>query len=200
MKSFNSKKIVGIVVVVLVAILIIVIGGLYYSRSLNSSTIKIGGLYPLTGGLASYGEPAQNTALIAVDDINANGGIGGKKLELISEDHKCDPKVMATAFDKLISVDSIHIFNSIACTGTVVAIAPNFEARDVVMIGTVTSGNKLTGISPNFFRNWASDGQEAKLLADQVIQKGYKNVAVIYEETDYAKWRTCTDTDGTIEI
>jgi branched-chain amino acid transport system substrate-binding protein len=51
----------------------------------------------------------------------------------------------------------------------------------------MTSASKLTAISPNFFRNWASDRQEGKILADQIIEKGYKNVAILYEETDYAK-------------
>lgn len=157
-----------------------------FSRS-SSSTIKIGGLYPLTGGLASYGEPAHNAALIAIDDINASGGIHGKKIELVSEDHKCDPKIAVPAFQKLVNVENIHVLTTVACSGTVSAMAPNLLTNDVILLGTVTSAEKLTAVSPNFYRNWASDGQEAKLLADRALAKGYKKIAVIYEETDYAK-------------
>ncbi len=179
------KKIIWTVVTIVIVIAIIVTA--LVSQKGNTATIKIAGLYPLTGGLASYGEPAQKAALIAVEDINATGGINGKKLELVSEDHKCDPKTMVSLFEKTVNVDGIHIMTSVACSGTVSAVAPNLEKNDTVLLGTVTSGSKLTAVSPNFYRNWASDGQEAKLLSNQVIAKGYKTVAVIYEETDYAK-------------
>ncbi len=178
-----KNKIIGVLVVV-----ILILVGVFATQSRKSSeAIKIGGLYPLTGGLASYGEPAFNVARIAVDEINADGGINGRKLELVAEDHQCDPKVAVSAFKKLVNSDQIHILTSVACTGTVMSIVPELETTDSVLLGTVTSGNKLTGVSPNFFRNWASDGLEAKLLAAEIIKKGYKNVAVIYEETDYAK-------------
>lgn len=115
------------------------------------------------------------------------GGINGRKLELVVEDHKCDPKVAVSAYNKLVQSDGVKTLTSVACTGTVLAIAPNLEKDSVVLLGTVTSGNKLTGVSPNFFRNWASDRQESRLLADQIISKGYTNIATLYEETDYAK-------------
>lgn len=179
----KNKYALGAILVIVIVVLVTI--GLRFSNQTN--TVKIGGLYPLTGGLASYGEPAHNTALIAVDDINAAGGINGKKLELVSEDHKCDPKTAASAYQKLVSTDGIRVLTAVACSGTVSAMAPNLAQNDVVLLGTVTSADKLTAISPNFFRNWASDGQEAKLLADRAVAQGYKKIAVIYEETDYAK-------------
>ena len=180
--TMKNKLIISLAVVVIVVVLILELS----SRG-TSSSVQIGGLYPLTGGLASYGEPAHNTALIAIDDINAAGGINGKKFELVSEDHKCDPKTAASAFQKLVSTNGIKVLTTVACSGTVSAMAPNLATNNVVLLGTVTSADKLTAISPNFFRNWASDGQEAKLLADRAIAQGYKSIAVIYEDTDYAK-------------
>ncbi len=168
-------------------VILVIVGGYLIGQQSSSDTIKIGALYPLTGGLASYGEPAQKVAQIAIDDINASGGINGKKLELVVSDHQCDPKVAVSNFQKLNGVDGIHVFTSVACTGTVVSIVPELQTKDAVLLGTVTSGNKLTGISSNFFRNWASDAQEAKLLSDYVRKSGFKNIAVIYEDTDYAK-------------
>lgn len=153
----------------------------------NTRPIKIGGLFPLTGGLASYGEPARNMAMLAVDEINRAGGINGTPLELVFEDHKCDPKQALSSFEKLNNLDQIKIFNAVACSGTVATIAPLLVQKDVLMVGTITTANKLSGISPNFFRNWASDQQEARLLADEILKKGYKNIIAIYEETDYAK-------------
>ncbi|MDB5259178.1 MAG: hypothetical protein JWO73_386, partial [Candidatus Taylorbacteria bacterium] len=149
--------------------------------------IRIGALLPLSGGLATYGEPAKNMAMIAQDEINADGGINGQSLEIAFEDHKCDPKTALSAFEKLLSQDNVRIFTSVACSGTVSSIAPTLQKKNAILLGTVTSADRLSGISPNFFRNWASDKQEAKLLADEIVRKGYKTVGVIYEETDYAK-------------
>ena len=178
-----NKKIYTVFIVVIVVILF----GYFINQESSTKVIKIGALYPLTGGLASYGEPAQKVAQIAIDDINASGGINGKKIELIVSDHQCDPKVAVSNFEKLSGIDGVHIFTSVACTGTVASIVPELQVRDAVLLGTVTSGNKLTGISSYFFRNWASDAQEAKLLSDYILKSGYKNIGVIYEDTDYAK-------------
>ena len=176
-----SKKIaIGVVIVAV----LITISLLTKNTSIN---VKITGLLPLTGGLASYGEPAQRVTDLAVEEINKSGGINGGKLEVVYEDHKCDPKLAVSAFEKAVTVDKTNIIFMVACSGTVSTIAPNLQTKDVIALGTVTSANKLTGISPNFFRNWASDGLESKLLAEYIKSKGYKNVGVIYEETDYAK-------------
>ena len=180
MKLFKS------LVFLLLFAVIIILAHIFAGKT-ESNTIKIGGLFPLTGGLASYGEPARNIAAIAIEDINSSGGVNGRDIELVSEDHQCDPKIALSAFEKLSGSDNIHIFTSVACTGTVSSIEPELSSKQAVLLGTVTSGNKLTGISPDFFRNWASDGQEAKMLAERAKQIGYKNIAVIYEETDYAK-------------
>ena len=181
MKS-NIIKVVSVLIIVTIVIIIVSAS----QNGLNNGVIRIGALMPLTGGLSSYGEPAQKAAELAVADINANGGINGNKLEIVYEDHKCDPKEMVSVFEKTLS-SGIHIMNSVACSGTVSSVAPSLVPKDVLLFGAVTSASKLTAISPNFFRNWASDRQEGKVLADQIIKKGYKSVAVLYEETDYAK-------------
>lgn len=177
-----KTKIISIVVVLAIIVVVIATMGTKTRQS-----VKIGGLYPLTGGLASYGEPAFNAAKLAVADINSSGGINGSKLELVAEDHACDPKIAVSAYNKLVKTEHIQVLTSVACTGTVLALTPNLEKDNVVLLGTVTSGNKLTNVSPNFFRNWASDRQESQLLAQEIIKNKYTSVATLNEETDYAK-------------
>lgn len=175
-------KIIGIVVLMVVLIII----GFVLNGQTNNGSIKIGMLAPLSGGLASYGEPAQKITDLVVEEINATGGINGKKLEVVYENHKCDPKEMVTVYEKA-RLEGVKVMMTVACSGTVSSIAPGLVEKGVVLLGTVTSASKLTGISPNFFRNWASDREEGKVLAGQIIKSGYQNVAIIYEETDYAK-------------
>lgn len=176
----NRSLLVG-----LAAVVVIVVGGVTLTRSSKPDTITIGALYPLTGGLASYGEPAQKTAQLVIEEINAAGGIDGAKLVLAAEDHKCDPKEAVAAFNKLHDIQGIRVFTAAACTGTVVSVAPLL--KDSVMLAPVISAPKATGLSPNFFRNYAKDSDEAKLFAAEIVKRGYKTVGVIHEETDYAK-------------
>lgn len=181
----NKKLIVGTII----AIIIVVVALIYYgdSYSTKSDVITIGALYPLTGGLASYGDQARRMAQIAVDEINKNGGIDGKRLEIDYQDHQCNPKIATSILKQLSAVKHINVYTSATCTGTVLSIAPILEETNSLLLGTVISGDKITGVSPNVFRNWTSDKKASKLFAEEIQNRGYKKIAVIYEETAYAK-------------
>ena len=161
-----------------------------HSQTLSSepaSTVVIGALFPLTGGLSQYGEAAEHAARIAVDEINADGGIRGSMLEVDIQDHQCNPKTAATIFEQLSSAKGITIFTSAACSGTVLAIAPLLESHHAMLLGTIVTTPKISGVSPFVFRNWASDGKQADLYAQEIKRRGYRTVGIIYEQTDYAQ-------------
>ncbi|MSR85644.1 ABC transporter substrate-binding protein [Candidatus Uhrbacteria bacterium] len=172
-----------------IAVLVVIVGGFLFIRSQQSQNqpIKIGALFPLTGGLASYGEPAQKMAVIAADKINQAGGINGRKLELDVQDHACDPKIALSTFQQLSTVKGIRIFTSVACSGTILSIAPVLEQNHAMLLGTIVTAAKISGVSPYVFRNWAQDSDEAKLMSEEMLKEGSKKVGVLYEETDYAK-------------
>jgi len=174
------------IIISILVILVIIIGYFTFSHSSQNASIKIGAIYPLTGGLASYGEPSQKAAQLAVDEINASGGINGQKLEIDFQDHKCDPKTAVASLQQLLA-QGVKIFTSAACTGTVLSMEPVLQSNGAVLLGTTISGAKITGSSPNVFRNWGSDNDESKLFANLIKNQGYTKVAAIYEETDYAK-------------
>lgn len=170
-----------------IVVIIILILVSYINNPTKTTTVKIGALYPLTGGLVTYGEPAQKTAQLVVTEINNTGGINGKKFEIEFQDHRCDPKTAVAAFQQLNSANGIKIFTSAACTGTMVSLAPMIKDGNALFVSDVLSGAKITGLSPYIFRNWGSDINESRLFADKIKEAGYKKVAAIYEETDYAK-------------
>ena len=71
------------------------------SAETSGGTFKIGGIGPLTGGAAVYGNAAMNGSQIAVDEINAAGGINGSKIELFFEDDQADPELSVNAYNAL---------------------------------------------------------------------------------------------------
>jgi len=178
----KTQKILSVVV----GLIIVAIISITFSRH-TTGEIKISALYPLTGGLAQYGELSQKVTDIAVEEINNAGGINGQKVTVVYGDHKCDPKEMTTLMEKATNIDKTNLVMSSACTGTVTAVAPNLQSKNVLLLSTILSGRSATGVSKNFFRNYASDANESKLLATEIIKAGYKKVAIINEETDYAK-------------
>ncbi len=169
----------------IIIVIILVILGVSKTDKSTKEPIKIVALYPLTGGLASWGESAQNGTQIAVDEINKNGGINGSLLEVIYEDHKCDPKTALSGFQKNITQSKIFISSS--CSGTVLSMDPNMESNNALLLATVVASVKISGVSPFVFRNWAVEDRQASLLGQKIKDFGFKRVGVIYEETDYAK-------------
>ncbi|MBI2572266.1 ABC transporter substrate-binding protein [Candidatus Woesearchaeota archaeon] len=159
-------------------------GGVVVSHP--NEPITIGALFPLTGGLAQYGEVSEKTARLIVDQINSQGGIDGQQLHLDVQDHQCDPKLAVSEFQQATQAKGIKIFTASACSGTALSIAPLLEQNDAVLLGTLLSTPKISGSSPRLFRNWAYDSKEAELFAQHIKESNYKNVGIIYEQTDYA--------------
>src|SRR5574341_2690204 len=120
----------------------------------STEPVTIGALFPLTGGLAQYGEAAQTAAALAVEEINAQGGVNGRLLVIDYQDHQCNAKTAVSIFEQLYAAKKIRIFTSAACSGTVLSIAPLLESKEALLFGTLVSTPKITGISPWVFRNW----------------------------------------------
>jgi branched-chain amino acid transport system substrate-binding protein len=171
------KKILTVIIVIIV----LIIASITILNKTTETTIEIGGLFPLTGGLAVYGEAAQKSAELAIKELNANG----ERFSINYQDHQCNPTTALAIFKQLSELDKIDYFTTTACSGTVLSIAPNLN--DEILIGNIVTTPKITNVSENVFRNWASDAKEAELFADFIKEKGYQKVGIVYEQTDYAE-------------
>ena len=134
----KTKK---ILIIAAVLVLGVIVGVNSYKSS--SNTIEIGALFPMTGGLASYGEPAQKVAQLAVDEINAKGGINGKKLEINFQDHKCDAKSAVSAYQNLHNTGT-NLFLAVGCSGTVLSVAP--QLKDSVLLLSAATSPKISKV------------------------------------------------------
>jgi len=173
-----------------VVVLVVLVGGWMLLKEKPAPVdgpMKVGVILPLTGDAASYGEPFRNLVEIAVEEINANGGVNGNPMELIIEDGKCDGAAAANAAQKLINVDKVEIIIGGFCSSESLSVVPIAESAKVAMISPGSSSPKLTGISNYFVRNYPSDSAQGSVLANIAFtDKGWKNVAFIQEQTDYS--------------
>lgn len=148
-------------------------------------TYKIGAILPLTGDAAAYGEPGRNAEQLAVDEINASGGVNGKKLEIIFEDGKCNGKDATNAMQKLVNVDKVQFVIGGFCSSESLAAGAVATASKVPLLSPGSTSPKLTNFSPYFFRISPSDASQGSLDAQVAKDKGYKTVAFIQEQLDY---------------
>lgn len=187
----GAKWIIGIVIAALVVWGLVAMSknkkqgeeGKPTTKTEQTGPYKVGVLLPLTGDAAVYGEPLRNVIEIAASEINSEGKI---KLDLIFEDGKCNGKDATSAIQKLVNVDKVQFVLGGGCSGESLAAVPVAEQGKVVMVSALSTNPKLTGISPYFFRLAPSDSAQGVIDADLANKKGYKTVAALVEQTDYA--------------
>ena len=148
--------------------------------------IKIGYIGPLTGEAASYGVDTLNGTKLAIEEINAKGGIKGRLLELVAEDGRCTGADAASAAQKLVTIDKVVAIIGGQCSGETLAAAPIAEAGKVVMISPVSSSPDVTTAGTFIFRDYPSDALKTKAMAAYLNEEGLEKLAMMSENTDFA--------------
>jgi len=151
----------------------------------DSKIIKIGGILPLTGDAATYGDPVQKAVNLRVKDINKKGGIHGKNIKMIWEDGKCNPKDASKAAQKLVNFDGVKIILGGFCSGETLGAAPITEKAKVILLSPGSSSPEVTNAGDFVFRTTPSDSSQGKVLG-QLAESKYKKIGIFMEQTDYA--------------
>jgi branched-chain amino acid transport system substrate-binding protein len=154
-----------------------------------ADTIKLGVAGAHSGDLASYGLPTLNAAKLVVGDMNAKGGVLGKKIEILAEDDVCKPEVAANVGSKLVSEKATVVLGHICSGATKAALNTYNEAKIVTMSPSATNVDLTkSGDYPNFFRTISPDDAQALLQVEFALNKlKVKKVAVIHDKGDYGK-------------
>jgi branched-chain amino acid transport system substrate-binding protein len=155
----------------------------------TAEPIRLGVAGAHSGDLASYGIPSINAAKLVVDEINAKGGILGRKVELFIEDDVCKPEIATNTATKLIS-QNVHVVLGHICSGATRAALGIYKDSNVICMSPSATNPPLTqsGDYPNFFRTIASDDAQARLEVDFALRVlKLKKIAVLHDKGDYGK-------------
>ena len=117
-----------------------------------SSEILIGQYGSLSGPEATFGESTDNGIKLAVDELNAAGGIGGKKVRLITYDDKGDAREAGTAVTRLVTKDRVSAVIGEVASGLSLAGAPVCQENGVVMVSPSSTNPKVTKVGDKIFR------------------------------------------------
>jgi branched-chain amino acid transport system substrate-binding protein len=152
------------------------------------STIQIGLVQPLTGAFAAAGTDVVNGAKIAADEINAKGGVLGKKLELITEDTKSNPTEAAAVAEKLIVRDKVPVLMGASASTATLAVMPKLMEYKVPMLVETSSSSKITTSgNPYIFRIAPPSEVEAVVFGKIVSRIGIKKADFLAVNNDWGR-------------
>lgn len=152
----------------------------------DDGPIKIGMLAPFSGSESAFGDYMKNGALLAVGEINADGGIDGRELELLVEDSACDATTAVAAANKLVTA-GIEASVGGYCSGATLPTLPIFDEAGVPMVIPAANSNELVsqGLPGVFLINGTGTQQAAAAVA-YAKKSGATDVAVINDATSYS--------------
>ncbi|WP_297446965.1 branched-chain amino acid ABC transporter substrate-binding protein [Desulfurobacterium sp.] len=150
--------------------------------------IKIGVAGPHTGDLAPFGIPTVHAVKIVAEKYNANGGLLGKKIQVIVLDDQCKPEIATNVATNLVTQGVVGVIGHI-CSGATKAALPIYKQAKIPVISPSATNPSLTKLgAPVFFRTIAPDNAQAKLDADFIVNRLHaKRVAIIHDKEDYGK-------------
>ncbi|HEX7724626.1 MAG TPA: ABC transporter substrate-binding protein [Candidatus Paceibacterota bacterium] len=176
-------------IIAAVIILVAIFALYYHSGQGTKATIKIGQMSGLTGVGSNIGVEERNGALLAVEEINAAGGISGMHLELISEDTPpFDAKKGASVAQKLIAIDHVAAI-----------VGPQWDEQGEIMATIsaqqkvpVVSQNVSTDIeseigSPYFFETWPDDEVGIRAVLKYAQLRGWNRIAIV-QPANFSFW------------
>jgi len=185
-----KKLTIGVLVVVIsiiVALAFTVAPTGFFGASNNENVIKIGVIVPLTGGPSQWGKGALNMITIVADEVNAAGGINGKKIILIPEDGKCSPKEATDAFNKLVNVDGVKVIFGGGCSSECAALAPLLQEKKVFGLANTSTATGIFDDCNYCFRTSPPGIHQAEKIADIAFNKyKIKSVVLLTEQGTYS--------------
>ncbi|MGI9103655.1 MAG: ABC transporter substrate-binding protein [Terriglobales bacterium] len=170
----------------------------YGEPAAAQGTVKIGVITSLTGSQAAFGQAHKNGYTIAVEDINAKGGINGKKIELDYYDDQSKPDQAVQGVSKLVDLDKMTLILGSYSSESTRAIVPVITAKQVpLIIPTAVAENVMESGSPWVFRVCAGSNAYAASTVDFLKNNGApKTLSIVYENTNFGQANLKSMTDA----
>ena len=149
--------------------------------------IKIGGIFSVTGPASFLGDPEKKSMELAIDRINAKGGIDGRMLEAVIYDSEGDPSRAVRNAQRLLTRDNVVAIVGPSLTPTSLAVVPVLERAEVPLI-SCAAGNQITDpIKPWVFKTAQSDIHAVSSIYAHMQKKGIKRVAVMIQSDAFGE-------------
>ena len=173
-------------------VLVVAMVLLFAATGLAADTIKLGGMLPLSGRAADLGIACKQGAELAVKEINAKGGVLGKKFELLMADSKANVQELSSLSNRYIQKDGVNFLFGVVSSAGALTVGEIAKREKVIFMDTVASTDTFTKEKWNrySFRAGTCNSQEANSLALYAAKK-YPKLTKFYNlGPDYEYGRT----------
>jgi branched-chain amino acid transport system substrate-binding protein/neutral amino acid transport system substrate-binding protein len=149
--------------------------------------VKIGVLQSLTGDLGAYGGPMTDAMKLAAKEINANGGLLGKEVQLLVEDDQTNNVAAVDAVNKLVKVDRVPAIVGATGSGPSMSVIDILTKSGVLQISSSNTGTEFTNYNDSdlYFRTAPSDALQGAAMAELAKERGYKTASTIVINNPY---------------
>jgi len=156
-----------------------------------ADNVKIGIILGFTGPIESLAPVMAKSAEMAIDEVNKSGKFSHGKIDSVRGDSTCvDAAAAQAAAERLITSENVNAIMGADCSGVTTAVLKNVAMPNgIVMISPSATSPALSTEPDNglFFRTAPSDARQGEVIADLLIEKGYKTAALSYTNNDYGK-------------
>ncbi|WP_243359950.1 ABC transporter substrate-binding protein [Fundidesulfovibrio terrae] len=147
--------------------------------SIASETVKIGAVVSVTGPASFLGEPEKNTLLMLQDQLNASGGLGGKKVELVVYDDESDVNKAVLATEKLLKKDQVAAIVGPTTSGNTLAIMGKAAEAKVPLVSMSAAEKIVNPVNPWVFKTPQSDRLAVGKILNHAKAQGYRKIAIV---------------------
>ncbi|MCX5735894.1 MAG: ABC transporter substrate-binding protein, partial [candidate division NC10 bacterium] len=141
--------------------------------------IRIGAIFSVTGPASFLGEPERNTAKMLEEDLNRDGGLLGRKVEVIVYDDESDATKAVTAVDRLVKRDRVAAIVGPSTSGSSLAIISKIEEAQIPLLSCAAAKKIADPVKRWVFKTPQNDQQMAIAIAAHMANAGVKTVAFI---------------------
>lgn len=191
--GMNKKKLALAGMVIGACLLSGLFAGCGGGEKKDANTIPVGANFEITGNVANYGNATYEGLVLAIEEVNAAGGVNGKKIDLIKADSKSEASEAANSATKLISDDHVKVLVGPATTGSVLAEIQIATDNKVPIIAPCATSPKVTvengEVKPYVFRSCIIDPLQGDVMATFASKTLAAKTAVVYVDSssDYSK-------------
>lgn len=153
----------------------------------SKEPIVIGMSGAMTGTDAFLGDMQQKGVQLAVDEINASGGILGRQVKLVSEDDANDPARMGNIGSRFINKDKVDAIIGTTNTGTSMVLGDIAEKSGVPMLVPFSTGDQISQGKKYVFQVDVAASIQAKAMVDYVLKHGYKKIGILYNDNAFGQ-------------
>lgn len=156
----------------------------------SSNTVKIGAIQPISGKVSAYGTQSRDAINMAVEEINANGGIlNGKKLEVFIEDDEANSEKTLTAFKKLATQNKVVGIVGALTSSCSIPLSIEAQKRKITMISPSSTNDSVTDAGDYIFRACYKDSFQGPVVAQFATEtlKATKAAILFDNGNDYSK-------------